>query len=74
MEQTISHENMTKGYTKLGLFNVRVRLLKIKLWWTHKWFNIRYPVNWTYNLTWIKQYNVYLKKVHKIQDDIKNAL
>ena len=59
---------------KLGLFNVRVRLLKIKLWFTHKWFNIRYPVNYTYNLTWIKQYNVYLKKVHKIQNDIQNAL
>ena len=57
----------------LPISNVRVRLLKMKLWFTHQWFNIRYPVNYTYNLTWIEQYNIYLKKVHKIQNDIQNA-
>lgn len=41
-------------------------LLHIRLWWTDTIFNIKYPVEYTTNLEWIQNYNIYLQNRNKI--------
>lgn len=56
---------------KLVLFSVIASLLiKFKLWRKHTWFSLRYPVNYTHNLTWIAKYKTYLGEVYKLRDKV----
>ena len=49
---------------------LKVLWLKFKIWRLQTWFSIRYPVNRTYNLTWITEFNIHLKKINKIRKEI----
>lgn len=40
---------------------------KIKIWWTHRVFNFKYPVKRTPTETWLKEYSKYLKKLKKLR-------
>jgi len=41
------------------------------LWRKHLWFSIRYPVNFTNNLTWITEFNKYLDEVNELRNKLK---
>jgi len=64
-------QNQMKNMKNLINYKMFNMYLKIKLWYIRKYFDIRFPINCTNSIVWINQYNTHLKKVKKIQNDIK---
>ena len=63
----------TKKRSKFAIFSVIASLLiRLKLWSKHTWFSLRYPINFTHNLTWITKYNIYIGEVHKLRDKLNS--
>ena len=39
----------------------------LKIWWTHRVFNFKYPVKYTQTHKWLVEYGKYLKRLELIR-------